>query len=68
VAAVEGTALGLEVEMAALEPLSHKMVEDVPVNCSYQLLLVCQVVDCSLSEDLCTRIQSLELPQCGGLG
>ena len=58
VAAVEGTALGLEVEIAALEPraLSHKMVEDVPVNCSYQLLLVCQVVDCSLSEDLCTWI------------
>jgi len=74
----DGIALGVAVGMAALELVSHKMVEDVPVGCSYQPLLECQTVDgsqfedCSLFEDLqwdlCTWVQGLEPPQSGGLG
>jgi len=74
----QGITLGGAIGSGGLELVGHKMVEDVPVSCSFQSMLECQMVDCSRFEncslfedlqwDLCTRVQGLEPPQSGGLG
>lgn len=73
----QGITFGVAIGSGALELVGHKMVEDVPVSCSFQSMFAHQMVDCSRFEncslfedlqwDLCTWVQGLEPPQSGGL-